>query len=116
MASSNPGSEHIVLFRLCRTIPPTLGDFLSHKALGRPLRDPQSEELWDGISCFSTEEEARRALIVVRKMVCVAELALPPDARCTYRQTGLNEYHHTVWGEPEYLSSLVRRIIPLREG
>src|SRR5436190_12539075 len=51
-----------IFYRIVRGNPPTLDDFISNAAKGRPLRDsdPEARRLWDGISVQATEAQARR--------------------------------------------------------
>ena len=49
-----------IVYRIVRTDPPTLADFTSAAALGRPPpRTPELARLYDGLSVFSTERQAR---------------------------------------------------------
>src|SRR6476469_2012411 len=52
----------MTLYRVIRDQTATLEDLTSPAALGKPFThpDPAQRRLWSGISCYSTEAQARR--------------------------------------------------------
>lgn len=103
-----------VFYRIVRTDPPTLDDFISNFARGRPLPDdPEDIRLWDGLSVYSTAAQARRqrrrSPILGRY---IAVLRVPLDGTVRIERTR-GEGHHTLWGDPDALLSLVVAVEPL---
>jgi hypothetical protein len=102
------------VFRIVQTDPPTTDDFISNAARGKlPHRpDPEVLRLWDGLSVFATESQARRQARRLPNLGSyIAELAIPATAHCepTLRTPG----HHTVWGDPSTLLDCIVRVIPV---
>ena len=88
-----------------------MDDFLSQKAKGVPLARPDPEALlmYDGISVYATETQARtqvRAKPWIGRYVAV--LHVTKDGPITFRRTGVGRGHHTLWGDP---SDLLRRVV-----
>ena len=103
-------------FRIVKTDPPTLRDFLSDRERGRPQpRDSELRRLHDGLSVYATLAQARRkarAFPVLGRHV--AELRIPPDAPIRYERTLLGSAgHHTIWGEPDELRRCVVSVDPV---
>jgi hypothetical protein len=101
-------------YRLIRSNPPTLDDFLSNKAKGIPMArpDPEVALLWDGISVYATETQARNQAKAKPWLgAYIAELAISESDPITFRRTGTGRGHHTLWGEPAELNARVLRII-----
>ena len=77
-------------YRVVKTDPPTLTDFTSNAARGRPVRgnDPETRRLWDGLSVYATEAQARakaRQLPALGRYV--ARLELPAGAPVRVERT-----------------------------
>ena len=101
-------------YRVVRSDPPKLDDFTSQKAKGilmaRP--DPQVALLWDGISVYATETQARRRATVLPHLgTYIAELAVSESDPITARRTGTSQGHHTLWGDPADLLNRVTRVV-----
>jgi hypothetical protein len=101
------------LHRIIRLDQPTLRDMTSNAALGLPTRttDPAVVRLWDGISCWATEAQARRALRSFPNLgTHIAVLVIPDDAPIRVERTR-GPGHFTVWGEPADLLSYVSSVV-----
>lgn len=102
-------------YRIVRTTTPTLEDFKSHQALGRPFvaSSPEKRLMWEGVSVFVEVREAQRmARRYSTKMGrYIAELEIPDDSSILCEETGGNG-HHTLWGSPdELLACITGRIV-----
>jgi hypothetical protein len=77
------------LYRIVRTDPPTLEDFLSNAARGRPLPDnPADVRVWDGLSVYSTEAQARRKRRTSPVLgQFIATLEVPADGSIRFERT-----------------------------
>ena len=106
-------SAYRLLHRIVRTNPPTLDDFLSNLARGRPIpNDPEDARVWDGLSVYSTAAQARRkrrTSPVLGSFIAVLRVPLDDSVRIE-RTRG--DGHHTIWGEPVTLSGLVIAVEP----
>lgn len=101
-----------VFYRVVATNPPTRRDFLSHRDLGLPLRDPDDQELWPGGSVQATEQQARKRSWLPGFGRYVAEPLIPDDRAIVSRRTGRQPGHHTLWGDPDdVLDCVVRTIL-----
>ena len=101
-------------YRLVRSNPSTLDDFLSNKAKGIPMArpDPEVALLWDGISVYATETQARNQAKAKPWLgAYIAELAISEGDPITFRRTGTGRGHHTLWGDPAILNARVVRIV-----
>ena len=102
-------------FRIVKADPPTEADFLSYKALGRPLlRDtPSLRRSWEGVSVTS-RLEAARALAArapsLGRFIAVLELVEGGPVR--FAQTGGAPEHYDLWGEPHDMLAAVVRVVP----
>jgi hypothetical protein len=98
-------------FRIVRHRPPTLDDFMSHKALGRPLRDPTMVREWaDGISVYDSLDYAVARVRVARFRLgrfVVPMTVSPGDAQVAFAQKGNDPRHYTLYGPPEALLARV---------
>jgi len=105
------------LYRLLRRTTPTVADFVSNAARGRPA-PPVADlaALWDGLSMYATEAQARATAAAYprRGWRAVATVALPDDGRFRVRKT-LGPGHSTVWGEATDLLACVIEYNPLGE-
>jgi hypothetical protein len=100
-------------YRVVRSDPPTLDDFMSYKAKGIPLArpDPEVALLWDGVSVNSTETQARnRAKVQPYLGAYIAELEISEGDPITFRRTGVSRGHYTLWGAPSDLLARVRHV------
>ena len=100
-------------YRLVGANPPTLRDFESYEALGRPLLNEANRDLWTGVSVQNTMAQARNRAKVVRGKTHIAVLEIPDDSDVRYERTGDKRGHFTLWGEPADLLSYVRDVIKL---
>jgi hypothetical protein len=97
-------------FRIVSANPPTMDDFRSNEAKGRPLSRPTAErqELWRGLSAYSTLARAR--VTAARYPVhgsFIAELLIEDDSPIAVKKT-LGVEHYTLWGEPaDFLRAVV---------
>ena len=102
-------------FRIVKTDPPTEADFLSYKALGRPLlRDtPSQRRSWEGVSVTSTLEAARALTVRAPNLGrFIAELELVEGGAVRFAQTGGAPAHYDLWGEPRDMLAAVVRVVP----
>ena len=106
-------------FRIVRTAPPTINDFISAEAKGRmiaPSIPYELHRLWDGLSVYATAQQAarkaRRSPSIGRY---VAELHIPEDGAIRFERTTREPGHHTLWGEPEVLLRCVMSVRPVAE-
>jgi hypothetical protein len=105
------------VYRIVRTAPPTAADFTSNAARGLPVRgdDPETRRLWDGLSVYATEAQARaKARQLPALGGYVARLELPPGAPVRVERTvPRSRGHHTVWGAPAVLLRCVVVVVPV---
>ncbi len=54
-----------IFYRIVKTDPPTVADFLSQKALGHPLRrdTPEHRRSWEWVSVYDTVEAAQQTAV-----------------------------------------------------
>jgi hypothetical protein len=103
-----------VFYRLVESNPPTLRDFMSYKALGKPLRTEADRDIWEGLSVQNTLAQARnRAKVFRGKKTHVAVLEIPDDAPVRCERTGVNRGHSTLWATPQKLISYLRDVVEL---
>lgn len=93
--------------------PPTRLDFLSHKELGVPLRNEDQPELWAGLSCQATEQQARRTAKLPGFGAYIARIEIEDDSTIVWRRTGPKQGHHTIWGNPDDVLACVIDVIPV---
>ena len=94
-----------VLYRIVQTDPPTVRDFMSNAALGRPLLDPTPEKrrLWSGLSFWATAAQARRNARRFRSQgEFLALVAIEVDGPIQVEKTR-GPGHYTVWALPHAL-------------
>ena len=91
-------------FRIVRTTPPTRVDFEPNVGLNRAAPDdPEEARLMDGLSMFSTFNQARRKRRVSPALGrYVATVRVPLDGSIRVERTR-GEGHHTIWGDPDTL-------------
>jgi hypothetical protein len=103
------------LYRIVRSNPPTLADFVSNVGMGRPLpQDPEAARLWSGISVNETEAQARRRARGLSNLGdYLAELRLEEGPFIRAERTTRSRGHYTtVWADPALLLSRVVRVLP----
>ena len=102
-------------YRIVLTNPPTLVDFLSDEAQGRPPRGETHRYLWDGISVYATAQQARnKAQDYPFLGQFIARLDIPDQASVRSERTlRRSRGHHTLWGDPAYLLRCVVAVIPV---
>ena len=102
-----------LFYRIVRTNPSTLDDFLSNAARGRPKpTDPEDARVWDGLSVYSTAAQARRQRR--RSPILgafIAVLRVPLDGSVRVERTR-GAGHHTLWADAATLLALVIAIEP----
>ena len=101
-------------YRLIRSNPSTLDDYLSNKAKGIPMArpDPEVALLWDGISVYATENQARNQAKGKPWLGShIAEIVISDRDPVQFRRTGTGRGHHTLWGEAAQLRARERRIM-----
>jgi hypothetical protein len=104
-------------YRILEGPTPTLRDFTSFHALGRPLRRQTPELLrrWRGISLYETEAQAR-ATALWRPSIgrYIAAVRIEVGAPIDVEQTGDPATgHYTLWGEPSEFLARVVWIVPV---
>ena len=100
-------------FRVLRSNPSTLDDYTSQKAKGIPMArpDPEIELIYDGVSVYATEAQARNQAKAKPWLgQYIAELAISDEGPITFRRTGVGRGHHTLWGDPAELKACEQRI------
>ena len=110
----NPSSASRVVFRLVLTNPASRDDFTSNAARGKaPARpDPEVLRLWDGLSVWATEAQARRQARGLPFLGSyIAEMDIPTNVRC--ERTRRTPGHYTIWGNPAVLLACVVRVVPV---
>lgn len=101
------------LYRIIQNAELSLLDLTSSGAQGIPPRsnDPEILRLWDGISCWATEAQARRTIRSFPHLgTHIAILQIPDDAPVRVERTR-GPGHHTVWGDPAVLMTYVTSVI-----
>ena len=103
-----------LFYRIARSNPTTLDDFLSNAARGRPIPpDAEDARLWDGLSVYSTAAQARRQRRRSPALGSyIAVLRVPLDGSVRIERTR-GEGHHTIWADAAFLSSLVIAVEPI---
>lgn len=97
-------------FRVVKTNPPSLNDFLSNVARGikPPDEDAETLRLWLGVSVYATAAQARRmARRYPRHGAFIAHLEVEAGAPVRFERTLSTPGHHTMWAMPAYLITQV---------
>lgn len=108
MQESNAGV--LTFYRVTRSNPPALQDFLSNTAKRRrpPADDPETLRLWDGISVYDGEVHARRKARQIPAIGSfIATVQIPSGGPIHYEQTTSDRHHFTLWGDAAYLLARV---------
>jgi hypothetical protein len=105
-----------VFYRLVRSTPASFVDVLSKSALGEPLREdtPENRRLWQGISVYATEAQARRkgrASPMLGRYI--ARIELPDDSPIVSERTTTSGGHHTLWGDPWLILAAITHVVPV---
>ena len=114
MADSQPAVR--IFYRIVLNNPPTRLDFTSKIGLGipPPVADLAIVRLWDGLSAYATEAQARR---VARRYPqlgrYIAWVSIPEAGVVAYERTLVSPGHHTLWGQPEELIRSVIAVVPV---
>jgi hypothetical protein len=110
----SPEPPH-VFYRVVRTAPPTLRDFTSNAALGRPLLDPTPENrrLWAGLSFWATMAQARRNARRYRNQGAFIATVVIEDGAAVRVEKTRGPGHYTLWGLPHTLLACVVSVEPL---
>lgn len=98
-------------YRIVKTDPPRLEDFLSNQARGITPPDTKSLTLWvwTCISVYATSAQAHRmARRYPRHGTLMAVLEIEPEAPVQVERTLSTPGHHTIWGDP---TELLRRVV-----
>ncbi len=101
-------------YRIVKANPPTVADFLSDRAVGRPRPlNPELLRLHDGLSVYATLAQARRkakAFPVLGGYIAV--LRVDDDGPITCERTlQSSSGHHTLWGDAEALLGCVEAVV-----
>lgn len=106
----------LTLYRIVLVNPPTVDDFTSNVAKGRPippLLPSNLHWLWDGLSVYDSAAAAESLAIRSPALgMFVVEMRLP-DNRFRLLRTTRAKGHYTVWGEPEELPQCVIHTRPI---
>ena len=103
-------------YRIIKTDPPRLDDFLSNQARGIKPPDTRSLTLWvwTGISVYATPAQAHRmARRYPRHGSLMAVLEVEPEAPVQIERTLSTPGHHTLCGEPTELLKRVVAVEPI---
>jgi hypothetical protein len=106
-----------VVYRIVRSDPPALDDFLSDEARGRVSSHdpPEIQRLRSGRSVYLTEAQARRR---AKRMPVlghyIAAIRLPRDAAVRLERTlPGSPGHYTLWGDAALLLAPVVTVVPV---
>jgi hypothetical protein len=108
----------VVFYRIVKTNPPTVEDFRSGKALGKTLIDPDldNRRLWEGISVYATEAQARRtARRYPRIGSYIVALRVSQAGPTRWDRTTGRAGHYTFWGEAGDIMTCVVSILSIAQ-
>jgi hypothetical protein len=103
-------------FRIVKTDPPTLSDFIPAAAPAYVLRNASAEtrRLLTGLSFYRTLAQARRkARQFPRLGAYLAELHVPAYASANVERTTSSAGHYTIWASATDLLACVVRVVPI---
>jgi hypothetical protein len=103
-------------YRVVKTDPPSIEDFLSNAAKGDQPPDPTPETLrvWQGISVYATASQARRmARRYPRHGGYLALLRVHEGGLIRFERTLAKPGHHTLWGNPREFLACIVSVTPL---
>lgn len=101
-------------YRITRSDPPTLQDFLSHVALNKPMPidTPEARRLYEGISVYITTDAVRFTVGKYPKIGrYIATLEVPEDGSILHEQTTGNPAHYTLWADAKDLLERVTLVV-----
>jgi hypothetical protein len=113
------GAMARVFYRVIWGARPVPEDFKSARQLGKPaLVRPEQFPLWDGLSVYATEQQARkkaRSLRLIGHPIgdFIGEVHVPDDPEFTAERTTASPGHHTIWGPLHRLATYVRKVTPV---
>lgn len=98
-------------YRIVKTNPPTINDFLSAATRGQiePVGLPEDlRRLWSGVSVYATAAQARRKARQSPVLgSLIAEIRLRPGVDFRVERTTRGPGHHTIWASPGDLLACV---------
>jgi hypothetical protein len=112
-----PEDRPFRLYRAVHTDPPTREDFTSAQALGiaPPNDDPEVVRTNNGISTFDSWERLSQQARRFRRIGSyMAEFVIPEGGPIIWERTFSRPGHYTVWGDPDYLLTLVTEVRPVK--
>ena len=100
-------------FRVVSSSPPTPDDFRARRPGGAEEGFAGERHIESGISVFATLRQARRnARSFPSHGAFIAELVIPDEAEVSFRRTGRQPGHHTVWASSNELLAWVTSVLP----
>jgi hypothetical protein len=105
-----------LFYRIVKTNPPTIWDFLSHQERGvifrRPL-DAEALRISTGVSVYEDEEQARSTAELFRRKHgrYIAAAEIDEEGPIHWERTTANPGHYTLWGKPEEMLARVRSVV-----
>jgi hypothetical protein len=103
-------------YRIVKTNPPTLQDFMSFEELGRRPRDPNDPEVlrrWDKVSVWEDERRAREwARRLPRLGAYIARLDIPDTSQLTAEASG-PAGHYSLAATAMELQQYVTSVVPI---
>ena len=105
-----------LFYRIARTNPTTLYDYQSAKERGLDEPElPARRAVWDGLSVYSTLNQARRKQRVSPNIGSyIAVLRVPLDGSVRVMRTLGGDGHHTLWAPASDLRSLEVSVEPAK--
>jgi hypothetical protein len=111
-----PDGPVLTFYRVTRSNPPTLRDFLSNVAKRRrpPDDNPETLRMWGGLSVYDTVRHARaQAQRVPAIGSFIATMQIPAEGSIHYEQTTRERHHFTLWGDADHLIACVVSVVPV---
>jgi hypothetical protein len=104
-----------LFYRIAMTNPTTLYDYQSAKERGRPEpRSPERLAVWDGLSVYSTLNQARRKQRASPMLGSyIAVLRVPVDGSIRFQRSLGGDGHHTIWASARVLWDLEVFVEPM---
>lgn len=105
-------------YRIVRSNPPSLIDFMSDEMKGLPPRndDPETLRLWTGLSVYVTRNQARnKARTYPWLGGFIARLEIPEAGTARWERTTTSRGHYTLWGAPPDVLKCVVSVEPVIE-
>lgn len=98
-------------YRIVRSSPPSVIDFMSDEMRGLPPRndDPETLRLWTGLSVYATRNQARKRPQGIRGWAgFLRDSKFRRLGTARSERTTTSRGHHTLWGaSPEFLECVV---------